>query len=102
MMVFILLFRDLSQAKCCTTMKVSLLFLALMPAKGFVNNGGAKDHASALNLRSSQQYIPKGFTEESWTAFKAKEKREHAKKKHHFQSRPLVDFLKDLEAGKVR
>lgn len=47
-------------------------------------------------------YVPKGFFPEDWAAFKAAEKREHNKKMKHFKSRPLVDFQKDLEAGKVR
>lgn len=44
-------------------------------------------------------YVPKGFSPEGW-AFKAKEDREHDKKKKHFKSRSLVDYQKDLEAGK--
>jgi len=43
---------------------------------------------------------------ENWAPFKLgkfkKDERQLNKKKQHFQSRPLVDFQKDLEAGKVR
>ena len=47
-------------------------------------------------------YVPGGFTPEGWAAFKGAEKLDHAKKKPHFQSRSLVDYQRDLEAGKVR
>jgi hypothetical protein len=59
-------------------------------------------HLFVANQKSRQGYVPKGFFPEEWAAFKAAEKREHSKKKHHFQSRPLAEFQKDLEAGKVR
>ena len=46
-------------------------------------------------------YVPGGFTPKGWAAFKGAEKRDNAKKKPHFQSRSLVDYQRDLEAGKV-
>jgi hypothetical protein len=45
-------------------------------------------------------YVPKGFSPEGWAFFKSREQHEHDKKKKHFKSRSLVDFQKDLEAGK--
>jgi hypothetical protein len=47
------------------------------------------------------RYVPNGFTPDGWSAFKRDEKRERSKKKPHFQSRSLVDYQRDLEAGKV-
>jgi len=48
-----------------------------------------------------ERYVPDGFTPDGWAAFKRAEKRDRAKKKPHFQSRSLVDYQRDLEAGKV-
>lgn len=63
-----------------------------------------KPRSLALFLEKPKpsSYVPKGFTLTDWSAFKDGEKREKSKKKRHFQSRSLVDYQKDLEAGKVR
>lgn len=87
------------------TMKASTLLLLLPSmgpsAAGFVTNLHPEimPPSSALLME-----IPKP---ENWAPFKLgkfkkDEQREMNKKKQHFQSRPLVDFQKDLEAGKVR
>lgn len=88
-------------------MKLSLLLL-LLPlgsTAGFTVPNPAKATSLELYLEKPKpkSYTPKGFTDGNWAAFKGAEKREQqAKKKKHFKSRPLVDFQKDLEAGKVR
>lgn len=82
-------------------MKLSLLLLPLGLAAGFMVPSPAKTTSLSLNVEPGG-YVPKGFTPEGWTAFKGAEKREHSKKKPHFQSRSLVDYQRDLEAGKVR
>lgn len=86
-------------------MKVSLLLL--LPTGfvvGFINPHPTKTTSVSLHLEKPKpkSYVPKGFTVGSWAAFKGAEKREQSHKKKHFQSRPLVDYQKDLEAGKVR
>ena len=55
-----------------------------------------------INQYISVGYVPKGFSPEEWAFFKARERRENNNKKKHFRSRPMVDFQKDLEAGKGR
>jgi hypothetical protein len=85
-------------------MKLSLLLL--LPAglaAGFTVPTPART-TSLVPLRMEQQpggYTPKGFTPEGWAAFRGAEKREHSKRNPHFQSRSLVDYQRDLEAGKV-
>jgi hypothetical protein len=85
-------------------MKLSLLLL--LPAglaAGFTVPTPARTNSLAP-LRMEQQpggYIPGGFTPEKWAAFRGAEKREHSKRRPHFQSRSLVDYQRDLEAGKV-
>ena len=82
-------------------MKLSLLLLPLGLAAGFMVPCPKKTTSLSLHAEPGG-YVPGGFTPEGWTAFKGAEKREHSKKKQHFQSRSLVDYQRDLEAGKVR
>eukprot|EP00970_Alexandrium_tamarense_P014528 scaffold4184_cov393-Alexandrium_tamarense.AAC.8 len=84
----------------------TILFTTLLSfvfVDGFVSTNTALT-SKPLYLESpkKQGYVPKGFSPEGWSFFKTKETSQHAQKKKHFQSRPLVDYQKDLEAGKVR
>ena len=86
-------------------MRLSLvLLLPIGLTAGFTVPKPVKPRSLALFLEKPKpsSYVPKGFTLTDWSAFKAGEKREKSKKKQHFQSRSLVDYQKDLEAGKVR
>lgn len=42
------------------------------------------------------------MTKEQWEIQKYKDHHKRSTKQHHFKSRPLTEFQKDLEAGKVR
>mmetsp|Transcript_11579 Transcript_11579/g.21390 ORF Transcript_11579/g.21390 Transcript_11579/m.21390 type:complete len:245 (-) Transcript_11579:99-833(-) len=81
-----------------------VLLLPIGLAASFTVPNAVKVATPPLYLEKPRPYIPQGFSIENWAAFKGTEKknREQSKKKRHFQSRPLVDFQKDLEAGKVR
>ena len=86
-------------------MKLSrLLLLPIGLAAGFTVPNTVKIATPPLYLEKPRPYVPTGFSIENWAAFKGTEEksREQSRKKRHFQSRPLVDFQKDLEAGKVR
>ena len=76
-------------------MKTSLLLLlsSAGPAAGFLTPKRTAKTSLLLHIRNP-------FANEDWSAVKEAEKKQ--KKHHHFKSRPLVDFQKDLEAGKVR
>ncbi|KAL7541202.1 hypothetical protein ACHAXR_012648 [Thalassiosira sp. AJA248-18] len=88
-------------------MKLSLLVL-LLPirlASGFTMIPATAKIPLGLYMESPKpkSYFPKGFSPDNWAAFKSVEKRAPSTKKtKHFKSRSLVDFQKDLEAGKVR
>ncbi|KAL7506049.1 hypothetical protein ACHAXN_003403 [Cyclotella atomus] len=88
-------------------MKHIFIFTLIAAAQGFTSPDVCvkSSISSALHLEkpaARRGYVPKGFSPEGWAFFKAKEDREHDKKKKHFKSRSLVDYQKDLEAGKVR
>ena len=84
-------------------MKASILLLLLSPigptsaAAGFVTNLVPARTMSPSSYALTME-LPKP---ENWAPFKQAE-RPMQKKNQHFKSRPLVDFQKDLEAGKVR
>jgi hypothetical protein len=42
------------------------------------------------------------MTKQQWEIQKHKDKHHKSVKKHHFKSRPLTEFQRDLESGKVR
>jgi hypothetical protein len=72
-----------------------------MTAAGFVTNLPPATMSPTTSSALSMEF-PKL---ETWTPFKlekVKDEQRQMKKKPRFKSRPLVDFQKDLEAGKVR
>ena len=88
-------------------MKASILLLLLSPigptsaAAGFVTNLVPARTMSPSSYALTME-LPKPENWEPFKQAKLKAERPMQKKNQHFKSRPLVDFQKDLEAGKVR
>ncbi|KAL7432649.1 hypothetical protein ACHAXH_003944 [Discostella pseudostelligera] len=87
-------------------MKASIL-LVLLPSMGPSDAGaGFVTNLHPVTMSPSSALTMELPKPENWAPFKLgkfkKDERQLNKKKQHFQSRPLVDFQKDLEAGKVR
>ena len=87
-------------------MKASIL-LVLFPSMGPSDAGaGFVTNLHPVTMSPSSALTMELPKPENWAPFKLgkfkKDERQLNKKKQHFQSRPLVDFQKDLEAGKVR
>ena len=87
-------------------MKASLLLHLLSPIGSMTAAGFVTNLPPATMLPTTSSALSMDFPKlETWAPFKlekVKDEQRQMKKKPHFKSRPLVDFQKDLEAGKVR